>query len=225
MGEVVKLRSEVEEERSPFSVPDYVQLACMGNRDARIVVRLDGRLVGTVVVWQGDLWSAEDPKGSGPAALGRLMFLESASIRVVSIEEHQIGERSIHASWQHVLLEAARVFDEGGTTSPKSSGVHRRSEAKESSWPRSVLPPPVPKVSDEALAKSSLRPPRTPSVPVESVRRCFDELFDDGVEALLSRRFDDAYAAFAQAARIRPDDHKVEANLARLRDMGYGVAS
>ncbi len=49
----------------------------------------------------------------------------------------------------------------------------------------------------------------------------FDELFEDGVDALLGKRFAEAFRAFDAADRMKPGDPRVQANLERLRQMGH----
>lgn len=50
----------------------------------------------------------------------------------------------------------------------------------------------------------------------------FETIWDAGVSALLQRNFPQAVEAFRAAALLRPEDPSVRANLARLRDMGFG---
>lgn len=52
--------------------------------------------------------------------------------------------------------------------------------------------------------------------------RAFAESYERGVDALLAKRFDEAYRAFFEADEISPGDSRVNANLERLRQMGYG---
>lgn len=50
----------------------------------------------------------------------------------------------------------------------------------------------------------------------------FESLWDAGIAALLEKDFPRALEVFRSAARIRPDDANLRANLSRLRDMGFG---
>jgi predicted TPR repeat methyltransferase len=50
----------------------------------------------------------------------------------------------------------------------------------------------------------------------------FGELWARGVDALLRRELDVALRAFEEAAKLRPDDAGVQANLLRLNQMGVG---
>lgn len=194
----VLARLQGDEEESPFGVADYVQLACMGRRCARVHVKHLGRSVGTVTVWHGELWGARDRQGAGESAVGRLMFGDAGSVRVSAVHEDELEERTIHAPWQHVLLEAARLHDEA----PKSNRSQVRMRRPRL---RSVAPPAARVEVPRPVSKAS-----------------FDDLFDEGVDALLGRELERAYGCFSKAHEIRPDDAKVEANLARLRAMGYG---
>jgi len=50
--------------RAPFSVVDYVQLACLGRHSVHIDMEFV-KAAGKVIVWQGELWSASDEQGEG----------------------------------------------------------------------------------------------------------------------------------------------------------------
>jgi len=52
-------------------------------------------------------------------------------------------------------------------------------------------------------------------------RLTFAELYERGVDALLAKRFSEAYRAFCDADEIAPGDTRVHANLERLRQMGH----
>lgn len=59
----------------PFSVRDYVQLASAGAYSARLLCANpagSGAMEGEILILDGQLWSARDDKGAGPAALYRL---------------------------------------------------------------------------------------------------------------------------------------------------------
>jgi CheY-like chemotaxis protein len=100
--------------------------------------------------------------------------------------------------------------------------------------PASVSAPAVPKVpaplpkpttsSAQSPAKQPARPARPPSSveppPAEKLPS-FDELWNRGVDALLCRDFALAVQAFSTAAKLRPHDPAVKANLLRLRQMGH----
>src|SRR5690606_23240482 len=90
----------------PFAVEDYVQLACVLRRSARLSLKQCGVPVGGVVVNQGGLWTAWDEQGQGPEALKRLVGSHAvAQVEPLSVAD--IGPRSIKQDWQLLLLQAA----------------------------------------------------------------------------------------------------------------------
>ncbi|HJL15932.1 MAG TPA: DUF4388 domain-containing protein [Sandaracinaceae bacterium LLY-WYZ-13_1] len=202
-----------DDDESPFGVTDYVQLACMGQRCARVLLRRRGHAVGQVQIWRGELWSARDGRGVGEKALGRLMFTEGVRVHVGALHEDDLEERTIHPPWQHVLLEAARVHDEGGADAEAEEPPARRSGVRRLERPSVRVPRPAD------------APPRGAFEDTTEMRTgSFEEAFEAGVEALLSKRFDEAHAAFLEADRHRAGDPRVQANLERLRAMGFGGA-
>lgn len=54
-----------------------------------------------------------------------------------------------------------------------------------------------------------------------TAKRGFDDLYEEGVDALLKKRFDIAFRAFSAAEQLKPGDPSVHANLERLRQMGW----
>jgi hypothetical protein len=196
-----------EAEESPFSVADYVQLACMGSRSAKLILVRGGRVVGYIQTWQGHLWHAKDPRGSGVEAFERLLFRSDLRCHVSTLRAEERAPRSILDGWQHVLINAARRKDESDRAesggSAKASGVRR------------ISSPPAP--AARAAQKRVEVPP-----PPRVVRRAFHEAYEDGVEALLARRFPEAFEAFREAEEAQPGDPRVRANLDRLTAMGFG---
>ena len=74
---------------------------------------------------------------------------------------------------------------------------------------------------DEGLRDAQ---PSTPPTQLEDAlcRDHFDAFFEEGVDALLRKDYTEAYAAFSAAGALRPTDSLVQANLQRLRQLGYG---
>lgn len=58
--------------------------------------------------------------------------------------------------------------------------------------------------------------------PVQPERPSFEQLYEQGVEALLDKRYDDAFAAFTNA-RTFATTPSLEANLQRLKALGFGA--
>ena len=89
---------------------------------------------------------------------------------------------------------------------------------------RAVLPSstPLPQRPPAQLARSLSRPLATIASSVQSAREStFDELWQQGVEALLNREFHSSLRAFKAADALQPDEPRILANLARLEEMGY----
>lgn len=223
-----------DEEDGPFGAADYVQLACMSGRSARVIVRQHGRTLGEILVWEGDLWSARDRAGRGDAALERLAFAEHVVAHAHTLSAEELGEREFSQAWQHALIEAARRHDEAGRISEDddgASGVHPRLDpAPRASEPaRVIVPPPArippPRQREAVEVRVVVEPARDAAAP-ERVEAdgtaCFETCFDDAIEALLGKRFEEAHQAFAAAERCSPGDARVRANLARLEEMGFG---
>jgi CheY-like chemotaxis protein len=98
---------------APFHLTDYIQLACMSQRSAVLSLRRDGRLLGEIVVKNGDVWAAVDGRGDGEEAFRRLLFKTRTAVTVGALAEGTPISRNIHGSSQHVMMEAARLHDEG----------------------------------------------------------------------------------------------------------------
>ncbi len=182
---------------SPFSVIDYLQLSCMGHHTVEIAVQREGRMTGRIHVVAGEVWAAEDEKGAGVEAFRRLAFGSGGEVECRTLKA-QPPQRNIDGTVDHLLLEAARLEDEARVVGPGGS---------------------IP-----------VEPPRPPAAPparpaaAPAVADPFDSVWEEAVSALLARDHARAYALFLEARRLRPGDRKVEANLARLRDMGIGGA-
>jgi|GEM_PF-2527686 len=65
--------------------------------------------------------------------------------------------------------------------------------------------------------------PPPPSWALDEVT--FEQLVDEGAEALLAKRYDAALEAYERAATLRPDATIVQGNLARLRELVRPVSS
>jgi CheY-like chemotaxis protein len=210
---------------SPFSVTDYVQLAGMGGHTVAIeVTSVAGR--GRIVVRSGQVWTAQDERGTGLEAFRRLAFLAAPAIRVRTLEGDDPGPRDIRGSAEAVLLEAARQQDERG-----------RGEPPEVANPvvPSGRPPPRPSsrptTTPPQIARRPTTIPSPPPAPREtllsaqpltaSAKFRFEELFDRGVDALLKKDYRAAYACFSEASDIDPHDGRVRANLKRLAALGF----
>lgn len=205
----------------PFTAADYIQLACQGRHSVVIVLQQSGTPLGRIVVADGEVWSAEDRLGRGDAALRRLLFDDGVSIDVRSLAPGQAGTRSLFGAWQALLLEAARLHDEAARVRARTRSEAavpavppRQPRAAEAEVPAPLPPPPLPPVAKSAGGARAVDEP--------ALSRRFEELYDQSVDALLSKRYVEAYQSFLAASALRPDDPRVAANLRRLRELGHG---
>lgn len=232
LREVVKRHLTVTSSASgitPFGVADYLQLAGMGRHSVVIDVR--GR--GVIVVKDGVLWSARDEQGEGEAAFYRLALLHT-DVTCQALQEDP-GPRTMKGGAEELLLEAARRSDEAAGSKASAPPVtdafggftELELEEGASAPPR---PPPAPapvaapRVTPAPVAAPRITPVATPApaearpTPVPGQEE-FDSLWDQGVEALLHRQYDEALLAFDRCNQLRPDDRRVLANLSRLQTL------
>lgn len=193
-------------ESAPFGVIEYLQLSCMGRHSVVVEVETMEGTGGRIVVCGGELWSANDALGEGEAAFARLAFLEDADVSCRTLDE-DAGERSIETPMEALLLEAARLKDEGksmGEATPEPSADPNPEiasfETEQGAGPAGESPPPA--MSPEEAAEAE-----------------FTERLDEGLDALLGRDYERAFAAFSEADRIKPGDVSVLANLERLEEL------
>lgn len=227
-----RLKEESEVASSPFGVADYIQLAGMGRRS--VVIEVRGRLAGrgAVLIRGGEVWSARDEQSEGIDAFRRLAFLKDAVVTCRPLESSDCSPtRTITGSCESVLLEAARCKDELEATSV--DGGWENEQVKPDSEDEMSLDIDVEEI--EEIEQTVSRPPpstkraassatttTTTTGASDHVKRRFDACYEDGVDALLAKRFAEAYQAFCDAEMLVPGDSRVQANLARLRQMGHG---
>ena len=200
-------------EVAPFSVADYLQLAGIGRHSVVLEVEREGRVIGEVVVWAGETWSATDELGKGEGALRRLAFAGMTQVRCRTLLEHP-ETRNLPGHWEMMLLEAARQNDEEIAASQGGGAAD-----VDSAWDNP--PAPAPRVPTP--------PPPPPSPPPQPRRSAlelaFEDAWEEGLEALLTKDYPTALRAFLAARELKPEDLKVHANLKRLAELGYGADS
>lgn len=144
---------------SPFTLADYLQLACMGRHSVRLEVSRQGEMVGQITVVQGQVWSAEAGRERGEDAVATLAFGITGAQTEVRRLRSQPGARDVQRPWQHILLNAARVHDEA----VRNRGG-RAADSIESVAPRDPqpAPPTVAPESSPAASGSGSAAPRAP---------------------------------------------------------------
>lgn len=106
----------------PFGPSDYLQIACMGRHSVVINYREHEQAPvprGRIVVWHGDLWSAQDGAGHGEAAFRRLVT--KPGVWRCHTLERDPGAREIEAPWEGLLLDAIRAEDEARRAPPAAA--------------------------------------------------------------------------------------------------------
>lgn len=151
---------------SPFSLADYLQLACMGRHSVVLEVMLRGDPVGRIVVVRGQVWSASAGAESGEDAVATLAFGTAGASTMVRRRAGAPGPRDVQRPWQHILLNAARVHDEAlrdqGRGGPAASAERSPAASAERG----------PAGSAERRPRGSGRP-SSPGIPASSGRGSF----------------------------------------------------
>lgn len=194
--------------RAPFSLADYVQLAALGKHSIALEVSRAGESVGSVVVSKGEAWSAWDEIGAGVDAFLRMMSLTELEISCAAAPNNP-GPRNLTGTVQHLLMDAARMLDELGASQPPRP-VPARPPVRPA---LRTAPPPLPPIPS--------RPPEGTNVTRRDPREDeFDRLYALGIDALLAKRYGDAFDTLYRASQIRTTA-SLDANLKRLREMGF----
>lgn len=243
--ERLNVSPEAKSEEAPFDATDYLQLACMCRKSVEIVIHKGAEELGHLLIRDGELWSATKGAQQGEEALRELVFATGVNVSCVGVRRPD-SARNIRQSWESILLEAARLHDEDqvdgsnpfGDEGPVTIEFDRVDE------PTTVRPqpPPVTPAEDRPTIEfdyekrerrlreyeDSQHPARNPSSPEHTapaasnyVKVRFDELYEEGVDALLARDYPRALEAFKECNSLIPTDPRVIANLKRLTDMGY----
>ncbi len=191
---------------SPFGAVDYLQLAGMGGHTVEVVVDGPESRGGTVFVHRGEIWHAEDSEGEGREALVRLLELKPASA-TCRTSRGAPGSRTVEGRLEELLLDAARIADESTRAADAAPDFDLDVAFGLAGDPGSASP------ADRDASAASEEPEADDG---------FAAAVERGLEALLEKDYEAAHAAFLAAQAIRPEDGVVEANIQRLRDMGYG---
>jgi CheY-like chemotaxis protein len=98
---------------SPFVPAEYVQLACLGQHTLAIECRgTNAGASGRIFVVDGEVWGAEYRDLAPVDAFRRMATSREFAVSITRL----IGpppRRAIDADWQHLLMDAMRLFDEG----------------------------------------------------------------------------------------------------------------
>lgn len=187
----------------PFSVLDYLQLACMAAYSAVIeCVTPTGR--GAIIIEKGQPWSAQDERGTGVEAFNRMVMSTDRYVRVLPARR-VCGPRNLDDRWEYLVLEAMRELDEN---KPRSAPEPTPDLAR----PQPAVPAPsLPEVSAVATHSAQRSEPDVVADPAE-----FDACIERALRAVVARDIGLAIREFEAAQRMRPRDPLVKSRLDRL---------
>ncbi len=218
-----QLGEQAPQSETPFGVADYLQIACLGQHSVVISVGPEPNPLGVLVVFGGSLWSARDAHGDGGEAVMRLAFARGHRVGVRTLSGDP-GPRDVHEGWETLLMEAARRTDERARDSNPGfraeDGFGKTLERKVGTDELfiSELPPPMPREAPPAAQEPEPEPEEPPK---DLDTLAFETALDAAIQALLHKQYREAWTALREAERLRPDDRTVQANLQRLKQLGF----
>ena len=89
---------------------DVIQMECLGRNSSVLEVRNE-QMLGRIYIEDGSIIHAAGGGLTGEGALQRLLALSGGAFELVPFEKPP--ERTIEGQWESLLMEAARVRDEG----------------------------------------------------------------------------------------------------------------
>lgn len=152
------------------TVADYLRLACRHRRSIQLDVSKDGEHVGSIVVRDGQAWTASDALGNGTDAFLRLLMMQHPTFACSMLGE--AGERTLEGSCEELLEDSRRLIEERRTRGkpPRASAPELRAGGKalrvvqippKDAAPRPIAPAKT--VRPRATAPA-IRPPVVPAV-------------------------------------------------------------
>lgn len=204
----LELRQHGTHERvGPFSVVDFIQLACMGHRSVRIEVVHDAR-EGVLLIARGRLWSVDFAELEGLEALRVMTSAQGARVECVVLHEELGAPNLPDLPYEHILLELAREQDER-EHQDEPPGLDAGDLLD---WPELDLLPAAP-ASREASPVLRVVP-----APAEA-RRGIDAWLDEGMAAALVKDYARALRAYEAVLELDPSHRVARANVATLGEL------
>jgi DNA-binding response OmpR family regulator len=213
---------------SELSCVDVIQMLCLARKTAALRLS-EGDSAGVIHLEGGEIVHAVWDDLVGEDAFYRTLAVKNGLFSTSPLPPDV--ERTIHADWQHLLIEGIRRLDEAAAGLPSSDRSSVRPSVRPAP-PPSEGPPDTgtpfshPRPVDRdggtvTLARSTMKtllsgptsapaPPSTPRPP--EVTR----LVDEGFSALRRGRRDEARKAWEAALRLDPGNRVVELNLRKL---------
>jgi DNA-binding response OmpR family regulator len=190
---------------STLSAADLIQMLCLSQRTAGLRITAGG-VVGSVMVKEGQLVHATWGSLVGHDALCEILNAEDGVFRTTPVPDGI--EPSIHATWQHALMDAVRVLDERGK-SPRRTGSFpaiRVDDLSLDSSPASGSGHGSREVT--AAGDDPRKGPRSGGVA--------SSLVDRGFAALRAGNVEEARQCWLAAKKLDPENRSLDLNLKKL---------
>jgi CheY-like chemotaxis protein len=127
------------------SLEDVMQMECL-NRNSSILEIIAGKSLGLIYIKEGAIIHAEVDDRKGEAAFNKILSLKGGEFNLKPFVEPPVT--SIDASWEFLLMEAARARDEATEAEPETA-------PEEAPEPLPLLPLPAPPSRVQAMPPSS----------------------------------------------------------------------
>ena len=207
-----ELRNRVQEmlqlgsSTHPFSMPEYLQMACLGRHSLLLQTTVAGE-TGMIAVYNGEVWAASCGRQRAFAAFYLLAGVEQCAIEVRPWPGGEPPERQLVGSYQELLLEAARRQDE----EVNDRGAHLDGDELDFSDLLGSYPPQV--VVDPS------------STGDEGCMFTAAELVSEGVRAVIARDYPTAVRLLERALSLEPTNISIKHRLERLYELGHHSSS
>lgn len=157
---------------------DVLQMECLGAKSSILEV-FTSKMRGRIYIHDGSIVHAEQGKLQGELALYHLLALRGGGFNLMPFAEP--SQRSIQGQWEFLLMEAARLKDEGGIDEAQPESKETLAAAAAAAADFKILPnipPPKAPVTDEqkaapaapaATEKAATPAPAAPSPAATSV--------------------------------------------------------
>jgi two-component system chemotaxis response regulator CheB len=137
---------------------EVLQMECLGAKSSVLEI-FTSRVRGKIFIADGNIIHAECGQLQGDVALYSLLALRGGGFNLMPYAEP--GQRTIEGNWEFLLMEAARLRDEGGEVAPPASEPEQMAEIPDVFAPASIGKSPAAAASPAPAALAhEPRPPR-----------------------------------------------------------------
>jgi DNA-binding response OmpR family regulator len=195
---------------SALSAADLIQMLCLAQRTAALRITAGGE-VGTVMVKDGVLLHASWGAVVGQEALCAILDAQDGVFRTTPLPDGVV--RTIHANWQHALMEAVQALDERANSSHRSTGSFPAIRVDDSILDQISAP--------GAEAEPLRRPAAYLLAGIEARQAprsggAASSLVDKGFAALRAGNVEEARQCWLAAKQLDPENRSLDLNLKKL---------